>query len=235
MALCPATATDPGPRGRAAIRLEDSAPADRTSSGVSAQSVLRDTTASPTADVSPAPRALLPLSACRRSLKRLLSPVCSVRVRPSPVRRGDGEMHLPPSDGETVLRRVPGPDFQLSPPAGLRRLRMLSDRNRRRHEARLRPPLGTVQVCESASVCARWPRVLDHCVWFLCSCKPRIGGRRCDRCAAGHYRFPECLPCNCNRDGVTPDVCHPDSGRCLCKVTPSRPPVPSWTFLSARL
>ncbi|XP_056913723.1 LOW QUALITY PROTEIN: laminin subunit alpha-3-like [Takifugu flavidus] len=50
-----------------------------------------------------------------------------------------------------------------------------------------------------------------------CNCKPRIGGRRCDRCAAGYYRFPECLPCNCNRDGVTPDVCHPDSGRCLCK------------------
>uniref|UniRef100_A0A674PDZ8 Laminin subunit alpha 3 n=1 Tax=Takifugu rubripes TaxID=31033 RepID=A0A674PDZ8_TAKRU len=49
-----------------------------------------------------------------------------------------------------------------------------------------------------------------------CKC-PRISGRRCDRCAAGYYRFPECLPCNCNRDGVTPDVCHPDSGRCLCK------------------
>lgn len=55
-ALCPATVTDPGLRGRPAIQLEDSAPADSTSSGVSAQSVLRDTTASPTADVSQAPR-----------------------------------------------------------------------------------------------------------------------------------------------------------------------------------
>ncbi|CAG07616.1 unnamed protein product, partial [Tetraodon nigroviridis] len=50
-----------------------------------------------------------------------------------------------------------------------------------------------------------------------CSCKPRIGGRQCDRCAPGYYRFPECIPCNCNRDGVTPEVCHPDTGRCLCK------------------
>lgn len=54
---------------------------------------------------------------------------------------------------------------------------------------------------------------------YFSSCKPRIGGRQCDRCAPGYYRFPECIPCNCNRDGVTPDVCHPDSGRCLCKVT----------------
>uniref|UniRef100_A0A8K9XVS9 Laminin subunit alpha 3 n=1 Tax=Oncorhynchus mykiss TaxID=8022 RepID=A0A8K9XVS9_ONCMY len=50
-----------------------------------------------------------------------------------------------------------------------------------------------------------------------CICKPRIGGRQCDRCAAGFYRFPECLPCSCNKGGVTTDVCHPDTGQCLCK------------------
>uniref|UniRef100_A0A665UIN3 Laminin subunit alpha 3 n=1 Tax=Echeneis naucrates TaxID=173247 RepID=A0A665UIN3_ECHNA len=50
-----------------------------------------------------------------------------------------------------------------------------------------------------------------------CNCKPRIGGRQCDRCAEGYYRFPDCLPCNCNQGGVTPNVCHPDTGRCLCK------------------
>uniref|UniRef100_UPI003AAF9E0D laminin subunit alpha-3-like n=1 Tax=Centroberyx gerrardi TaxID=166262 RepID=UPI003AAF9E0D len=50
-----------------------------------------------------------------------------------------------------------------------------------------------------------------------CTCKPRIGGRQCDRCAAGYYRFPDCVPCDCNQGGVTPDVCHPDSGKCLCK------------------
>ncbi|XP_060900726.1 laminin subunit alpha-3-like isoform X1 [Labrus mixtus] len=50
-----------------------------------------------------------------------------------------------------------------------------------------------------------------------CSCKPRIGGRQCDRCAPGYYRFPDCIPCNCNKGGVTADVCHPDTGRCLCK------------------
>ncbi|XP_061652306.1 laminin subunit alpha-3-like isoform X5 [Phyllopteryx taeniolatus] len=50
-----------------------------------------------------------------------------------------------------------------------------------------------------------------------CGCKPRIGGRQCDRCAAGYYRFPDCVPCDCERGGVTPDVCHPETGKCLCK------------------
>ncbi|KAF0046927.1 hypothetical protein F2P81_000560 [Scophthalmus maximus] len=55
-----------------------------------------------------------------------------------------------------------------------------------------------------------------------CSCKPRIAGRKCDRCAAGYYRFPDCLPCNCKQGGVTPEVCHPDTGRCLCKSVEMR-------------
>uniref|UniRef100_A0A8C4EWT4 Laminin subunit alpha 3 n=1 Tax=Dicentrarchus labrax TaxID=13489 RepID=A0A8C4EWT4_DICLA len=50
-----------------------------------------------------------------------------------------------------------------------------------------------------------------------CTCKPRIWGRQCDRCAPGYYRFPDCVPCDCNQGGVTPAVCHPDTGRCLCK------------------
>ncbi|XP_030218470.1 laminin subunit alpha-3 isoform X1 [Gadus morhua] len=50
-----------------------------------------------------------------------------------------------------------------------------------------------------------------------CPCKPRIGGRQCNRCAAGYHGYPDCRPCDCNQSGVTPDVCHPDTGRCLCK------------------
>ncbi|KAG7214822.1 hypothetical protein INR49_010714 [Caranx melampygus] len=50
-----------------------------------------------------------------------------------------------------------------------------------------------------------------------CNCKPRIGGRQCDRCASGYYRFPDCVPCKCNQGGVTSNLCHPETGRCLCK------------------
>uniref|UniRef100_A0AAV2JTK7 Laminin subunit alpha-3-like n=1 Tax=Knipowitschia caucasica TaxID=637954 RepID=A0AAV2JTK7_KNICA len=50
-----------------------------------------------------------------------------------------------------------------------------------------------------------------------CSCKPRIGGRQCDLCAAGYYGFPQCVRCDCEHGGVTSDVCDPDTGACLCK------------------
>ncbi|NXT80726.1 LAMA3 protein, partial [Zapornia atra] len=50
-----------------------------------------------------------------------------------------------------------------------------------------------------------------------CKCKPGIKGRRCDQCAPGTYSFPNCVPCNCNRDGTEPGVCDPRTGICLCK------------------
>uniref|UniRef100_A0A8B9CK18 Laminin subunit alpha 3 n=1 Tax=Anser brachyrhynchus TaxID=132585 RepID=A0A8B9CK18_9AVES len=50
-----------------------------------------------------------------------------------------------------------------------------------------------------------------------CKCKPGIKGRQCDQCAPGTYSFPNCVPCNCNRDGTEPDVCDPHTGICLCK------------------
>ncbi|XP_066575649.1 laminin subunit alpha-3 isoform X1 [Amia ocellicauda] len=50
-----------------------------------------------------------------------------------------------------------------------------------------------------------------------CTCKPRIAGRQCDRCAVGYYRFPECVPCDCNQGGTQPEVCDPQTGQCLCK------------------
>ncbi|XP_047677145.1 laminin subunit alpha-3 isoform X3 [Tachysurus fulvidraco] len=50
-----------------------------------------------------------------------------------------------------------------------------------------------------------------------CTCKPRIDGRQCSQCVAGHYRFPDCMACSCNAGGVTSQVCDPDTGRCLCK------------------
>uniref|UniRef100_A0A8C3IVW1 Laminin subunit alpha 3 n=1 Tax=Chrysemys picta bellii TaxID=8478 RepID=A0A8C3IVW1_CHRPI len=50
-----------------------------------------------------------------------------------------------------------------------------------------------------------------------CKCRPGITGRRCDRCSPGSYSFPDCISCNCNRDGTEPDVCDPQTGVCLCK------------------
>ncbi|KAG6933637.1 laminin subunit alpha 3 [Chelydra serpentina] len=50
-----------------------------------------------------------------------------------------------------------------------------------------------------------------------CKCRPGITGQQCDRCSPGSYSFPDCISCNCNRDGTEPDVCDPQTGVCLCK------------------
>uniref|UniRef100_A0A915BZ56 Laminin-like protein epi-1 n=1 Tax=Parascaris univalens TaxID=6257 RepID=A0A915BZ56_PARUN len=45
-----------------------------------------------------------------------------------------------------------------------------------------------------------------------CLCRSNVIGRRCDRCAPGHYSFPECIKCRC------PDshLCDERSGQCYC-------------------
>ncbi|XP_056377714.1 laminin subunit alpha-3 isoform X2 [Hyla sarda] len=50
-----------------------------------------------------------------------------------------------------------------------------------------------------------------------CRCKSRISGRQCDRCAPGYFRFPDCIPCDCNSYGTEPQICDHLTGVCLCK------------------
>ena len=35
-----------------------------------------------------------------------------------------------------------------------------------------------------------------------CVCKPNFSGARCDECAPGHYDYPNCLSCQCDKDGA---------------------------------
>jgi len=50
-----------------------------------------------------------------------------------------------------------------------------------------------------------------------CMCKPGVGGRSCDRCAAGHFKFTKdgCTACNCHPDGSKHQNCTAD-GVCEC-------------------
>ncbi|XP_041377630.1 agrin-like isoform X2 [Gigantopelta aegis] len=58
-----------------------------------------------------------------------------------------------------------------------------------------------------------------------CSCKPGVGGLRCDRCKSGYWGLhlivekgnTGCIPCNCNPFGATRDDCDQMTGRCMCK------------------
>lgn len=49
------------------------------------------------------------------------------------------------------------------------------------------------------------------------SCKPNIVGRKCDSCLAGHYHFPDCLDCRCDKRGTTEEICDQNTAACLCK------------------
>ncbi|XP_076852840.1 laminin subunit alpha-3, partial [Brachyhypopomus gauderio] len=56
-----------------------------------------------------------------------------------------------------------------------------------------------------------------HVTTGQCTCKPRVGGRRCSRCLPGYYGFPDCVPCSCHSGGVTEQICDSTDGRCVCK------------------
>ncbi|KAH9495123.1 hypothetical protein Btru_018238 [Bulinus truncatus] len=58
-----------------------------------------------------------------------------------------------------------------------------------------------------------------------CTCKPGVGGKKCDRCEMGYWGLhkigevgnPGCIPCNCNKFGASRDDCDQMTGRCMCK------------------
>ncbi|XP_078186076.1 agrin isoform X15 [Callithrix jacchus] len=58
-----------------------------------------------------------------------------------------------------------------------------------------------------------------------CSCRPGVGGLRCDRCEPGFWNFrgivtdghSGCTPCSCDPQGAVRDDCEQMSGLCSCK------------------
>ncbi|XP_037870167.2 laminin subunit alpha [Bombyx mori] len=51
-----------------------------------------------------------------------------------------------------------------------------------------------------------------------CACRENVRGRVCDHCVPGHYAFPDCYQCTCNRHGTTYDVCDQNTAQCYCKT-----------------
>ncbi|KAM4609928.1 agrin [Polymixia lowei] len=59
-----------------------------------------------------------------------------------------------------------------------------------------------------------------------CSCRPGVGGQKCDRCEPGFWNFrgivtegmSGCTPCNCDAVGSVRDDCEQMSGLCSCKT-----------------
>ncbi|XP_067381825.1 agrin isoform X9 [Channa argus] len=82
--------------------------------------------------------------------------------------------------------------------------------------------------CPSTCQCNVYGSYKGTCdpVTGQCSCKPGVGGHKCDRCEPGFWNFrgivtdnmSGCTPCNCDATGSVRDDCEQMSGLCSCKT-----------------
>ncbi|XP_069774455.1 agrin isoform X3 [Narcine bancroftii] len=82
--------------------------------------------------------------------------------------------------------------------------------------------------CPSTCECNRYGSYSKTCSPSSgqCSCKPGVGGLKCDRCEPGFWNFrgivtdekSGCTPCNCEPFGAVRDDCEQMSGLCSCKA-----------------
>ncbi|XP_072888416.1 agrin isoform X6 [Hemitrygon akajei] len=86
--------------------------------------------------------------------------------------------------------------------------------------------------CPSTCECNRYGSYSETCnpSTGQCSCKPGVGGLKCDRCEPGFWNFrgividekSGCTPCNCDPLGSVRDDCEQMTGLCSCKAGISR-------------
>ncbi|XP_076369513.1 agrin-like isoform X2 [Tachypleus tridentatus] len=80
--------------------------------------------------------------------------------------------------------------------------------------------------CPSVCSCNRLGAYSQTCdpISNQCSCKPGVGGLRCDRCEPGFWGIHKiaegnsgCISCGCSEYGSVRDDCEQTTGRCVCK------------------
>ncbi|XP_072942868.1 agrin-like isoform X2 [Epargyreus clarus] len=79
--------------------------------------------------------------------------------------------------------------------------------------------------CPSQCGCHRLGSVSEQCDESgQCTCRPGVGGQKCDRCEPGYWGLPRigtghtgCIPCGCSAFGSVREDCEQMTGRCVCK------------------
>ncbi|XP_063822042.1 agrin-like isoform X2 [Ostrinia nubilalis] len=81
-------------------------------------------------------------------------------------------------------------------------------------------------ITSSTCGCNRLGSVSDRCDDDgQCSCRPGVGGLKCDRCEPGYWGLPRigtghtgCIPCGCSAFGSVREDCEQMTGRCVCRA-----------------
>ncbi|KAL0901465.1 hypothetical protein ABMA27_006716 [Loxostege sticticalis] len=81
-------------------------------------------------------------------------------------------------------------------------------------------------ITSSTCGCNRLGSVSDRCDEDgQCSCRPGVGGLKCDRCEPGYWGLPRigtghtgCIPCGCSAFGSVREDCEQMTGRCVCRA-----------------
>ncbi|KAL0851118.1 hypothetical protein ABMA28_006986 [Loxostege sticticalis] len=79
--------------------------------------------------------------------------------------------------------------------------------------------------CPSQCGCHRLGSQTEQCDESgQCTCRPGVGGQKCDRCEPGYWGLPRigtghtgCIPCGCSAFGSVREDCEQMTGRCVCK------------------
>ncbi|CAB3240060.1 unnamed protein product [Arctia plantaginis] len=79
--------------------------------------------------------------------------------------------------------------------------------------------------CPAVCGCHRLGSVTEQCDESgQCTCRPGVGGLKCDRCEPGYWGLPRigightgCIPCGCSAFGSVREDCEQMTGRCVCK------------------
>ncbi|XP_014210808.1 agrin-like [Copidosoma floridanum] len=80
--------------------------------------------------------------------------------------------------------------------------------------------------CPDVCSCNRLGSLADTCdpESGQCSCRPGVGGLKCDRCMPGYWGLSKtdkghkgCIPCGCSLFGSTREDCEQMTGSCVCK------------------
>ncbi|XP_017881365.1 laminin subunit alpha [Ceratina calcarata] len=78
-------------------------------------------------------------------------------------------------------------------------------------------PLNATDVCQPCQCDVLYSTGNCADATGKCECRKEYTAPDCDSCSFGYYGYPNCIPCQCHRNGTSGDHCEAIDGSCPCK------------------